>query len=204
MKRLFSLLVLATLALKTVAAEPLARLSTQDAQRLEAIVLSENLLDFAARAGSARAYLMAAELRLEYPVKRQGQDPGEFVRQTVERAVSLAPGDEFTMRWAERLEKLNRKVARNGPINTSLFEISLEPDNKLEMKLEPRRGQRWIALRNRDDGQPGAFRIRLLDPQGQLLTETTEPWISFESDQPVMQEILQTRARLARCLLIIE
>lgn len=64
-------------------------------------MLAENLQDFAQRSGSARAYLMAAELRLLYPVS--GEQGGD-VRSLLRQALSLAPNEPAVKAWASQLD----------------------------------------------------------------------------------------------------
>lgn len=75
------------------------------ARRLEAQVLADNLLDFAKRSGSARAYLMAAELRLLYPPTGE-LEVSPDIRPLLKQALALAPGEPSVKAWAGQLDRL--------------------------------------------------------------------------------------------------
>lgn len=107
-----ALLVLFLMSVLSLMSSPLwAQASgSQAARHLEAQVLAENLLDFARRSGSARAYLMAAELRLLYPPAEPERGPD--VRPLIEQALTLAPEEPTVKVWVGQLNRLARPSQR--------------------------------------------------------------------------------------------
>ena len=166
MRFLYSIL-LCLLLLGVGKADDTLALSKEDAKQLHAFLLRVELLNFGDRAKSASAYLMAAELFLDYP---PGEVPKERIVELAEKAQGLADGDEFLEAWVERILLRSSKIER-GLVNQ--FEekwISLEPGGihtlSGEYKAAWIRGERTeIQILDKDG--------RVLET-GQTLTATAE------------------------------
>lgn len=167
--------------------EPMGFLQKKDAERLEAFVLAENLVDFAARAGSARAYLMAAELRLLYPILGDGEK-GESVTSLLDRARQLAPNDPGVQDWATQLAKLARKSSR-GEAPWRRLDLRLGPDEAVRRQLPAGAGSRLVVLPGLP---PGAVRVSI-EVQGGKTWESIENGLYFEgSDRPSTLQLWNT------------
>lgn len=168
--------------------DPVGFLQKRDAERLEAFVLAENLVDFAARAGSARAYLMAAELRLLYPVQGDGEK-AEPVSALLERARALAPNDAGVQDWAGQLARLAAKAPR-GEAPWRRLDLRVGPDEAVRRSLPAASGPRLVVLPNL---APGAVQLSILEVSGAVRETTSEPGLYFEGgEQPVTLQILNT------------
>ena len=71
-KTVLTLILLGALAFSAGADEAL-RLNKEEAKQLHALLLVGELQDFGARASNPSAYLMAAELLLDYPSREQNR-----------------------------------------------------------------------------------------------------------------------------------
>lgn len=115
-------------------------LSQQDAEALQAFLLSSELLDFGRRTSSPKAYLMAAELMLDYPTV-------ELMKARIlvlcRRAREHGLEDLVVQRWAEQLELRLNKTTRNANSPFHLFEGTLEPDESVEFEGLYRAG--WVT-----------------------------------------------------------
>jgi hypothetical protein len=103
-------ILLGALAFCACADEAL-RLNKEEAKQLHALLLVGELQDFGARANNPSAYLMAAELLLDYPSREQNRSR---VSELCGQARVLGKDDELVQAWADRLETRLRKSAR-GP-----------------------------------------------------------------------------------------
>ena len=109
-KTLLLWMLVGALALCTHADEAL-RLNKEEAKQLHALLLVGELQDFGARANNPSAYLMAAELLLDYPSREQNRSR---VSELCGQARALGRNDELVQAWADRLETRLRKSDR-GP-----------------------------------------------------------------------------------------
>ncbi len=109
-KTLLIWMLLGVLTLCAWADEAL-RLDKEEAKQLHALLLVGELQDFGARANNPSAYLMAAELLLDYPSREQNRSR---VSELCGQARALGRNDELVQAWADRLETRLRKSDR-GP-----------------------------------------------------------------------------------------
>ena len=109
-KTVLTWIILGALAFSTGADEAL-RLNKEEAKQLHALLLVGELQDFGARANNPSAYLMAAELLLDYPSREQNRSR---VSELCGQARALGKDDELVQAWADRLETRLRKSVR-GP-----------------------------------------------------------------------------------------
>lgn len=151
-KTILSLLLAGSLVCGSFADEAL-RLSQEEAKQLHALILVGELQDFGARASNASAYLMAAELLLDYPSRRQNR---ARIARLCEQARGLGRSDELVQAWADRLETRLRKSIR-GPQSDFWEKIgTLEPAELFEVKGSYRGA--WL--------QGEGMRLQMLDTYG--------------------------------------
>ena len=117
-------ILLGVLALCACADEAL-RLNKEEAKQLHALLLVGELQDFGARASNPSAYLMAAELLLDYPSREQNRSR---VSELCGQARALGRDDELVQAWADRLETRLRKSVR-GPRTAFLERIGTLPSS---------------------------------------------------------------------------
>jgi hypothetical protein len=160
-------------------------LHEEDAKRLEAFVLAENLLDFAARANSARAYLMAAELRLLYPVTDPENQPAQSIQTLLARGQQLAPGDAAVQMWARQLSKLANKSPRGEGETWRRVDVHLEANQVYRQAFTTTSGERLVMLAK---SEPDIV-LTLRKPDGSVWERTSQPWLYFPGDQSFILEI---------------
>lgn len=184
------LVLIAVLLLATGLAhsEVSKRLSQDDAARLEAFVLTENLLDFAQRSNSPQAYLMAVQLMLKYPTIHDGRDSRKAVLELIERAQDLAPDDDSIQMWAERLTKLATKTSRSEQLVSRRQDFRLSKGERYDYTVAPKPGVRTVLLASPKVNTP-QFELYLWGTEGTLLGKSTEPGIKFESAEMVTVEV---------------
>lgn len=147
--------------LGAVRADETLRLSQEDAKQLHAFLLTGELLDFGDRTRSASAYLMAAELMLDYPT---GPVSKEKVVELCQQARKLINDDEFLLSWANRLElrvvKSSRGVASDFVTSQGVLEA----------------GEARIIRGSYDAGwiDSSTAELRLVDEQGDVLQRGSE------------------------------
>ena len=160
-------------------------LHEEDAKRLEAFVLAENLLDFAARASSARAYLMAAELRLLYPVTSVEGQPAESVQTLLARGRALAPTDAGVQLWAGQLSKLASKSPRGEGEPLTRLDIHLEAGSPYVRDFPAQSGdERLVMVANPTPGL-----VMTLKRGGEVVETTTEGWLYLPREEALTLEI---------------
>lgn len=118
-----------------------------EAERLEAHVLAENLRDFAARTGSARAYLMAAELTVLYPSKESETSTDLWLG----KACQLSPEEPVVRLWVEEL----RALAVDSP--ASVVRVESSPDFGHKWEESPTVAAVWI-LEQAKEAAVGSWR----------------------------------------------
>lgn len=175
-------------------------LSREDAARLEAFVLTENLLDFAARSNSPQAYLMAAQLMLEYPTVHEGQESRKMVQTLIERALKLAPEDEATRLWAQKLSRQANKTARGPRVVLERRDFHLEKDQVAREPIEA--GAQSLMLASPGLEKP-QLELVIKDSTGQVLTRTTNPWLTLEGEGPLTLEVRHLDSRPVKYSLLI-
>ena len=197
------------LCLFFVAAGPVAaqnrsaqNLSAADARRLEAFVLTENLIDFADRTKSPQAYLMAAQLLLKYPTSTDGRNPKPTILDWINKARKMAPTDESVAVWANELERAANKTERGSNEVLTRLDVRLMTDESFETTLEPKKTPRTVLLACRTV-KKGKFRLELLDLEGNVLKETDKAWLYFESETAVKIRLTQLGRRTADYTLLI-
>ncbi|MGE0488860.1 MAG: hypothetical protein AB7S38_06565 [Vulcanimicrobiota bacterium] len=145
-------------------------LSRQDAEQLHAFLLSGELLDFAHRCGSARSYLLAAQLRLDYPTKPF--EPGP-VLELCRQARAVMGDDSLARGWAEELENRARKHPRGAAGPLEAREGELPAGGSLTLAAQ------WMAVRG-----DGNFQLERLDPAGKVLERTAIGGELFLTTEP--------------------
>lgn len=154
-----SLLLVVSLICGTLSDEALD-LSREEAKQLHALLLVGELQDFGERAGNPSAYLMAAELLLDYPSREQNR--GRVTR-LCGHARALGRDDELVQAWADRLESRVKKSIR-GPRSNFLEVIgTLEGSQVLELPGSYRGV--WLH----DDG----LQLEMLDHQGKTVKDAS-------------------------------
>jgi hypothetical protein len=130
MKKSLVTLLMASALICGVVADEALRLSQEEAKQLHALILVGELQDFGARASSASAYLMAAELLLDYPSREQNRTR---VVELCGQARELERDDELVQAWADRLETRVNKSIR-GPRSDFLERVGLlEPSQSIDV-----------------------------------------------------------------------
>ena len=159
-KTLLSWILVGTLACGAQADEAL-RLNKEEAKQLHALLLVGELQDFGARANNPSAYLMAAELLLDYPSREQNRSR---VSELCAQARALGKDDELVQAWADRLETRLRKSVR-GPRTAFVERIgTLRPSAEFTV----RGGFRGAWLHG--DG----MRLEKLDGEGSPVDEISQ------------------------------
>jgi hypothetical protein len=159
-KALLSLFLAGSLVCGVMADEAL-RLSQEEAKQLHALILVGELQDFGARASNASAYLMAAELLLDYPSREQNRGR---VTLLCGQARVLGRDDDLVQAWADRLETRVKKSIR-GPRSDFLEVLgTLGPSGFLEMQGSYRGA--WI--------QGEGVRLELVDGEGEAVDQASD------------------------------
>ncbi|MCA9780651.1 MAG: hypothetical protein KC800_28210 [Candidatus Eremiobacteraeota bacterium] len=159
-KTLLSWILVGTLACGAQADEAL-RLNKEEAKQLHALILVGELQDFGARAKSPSAYLMAAELLLDYPSREQNRSR---VSELCGQARSLGRDDELVQAWADRLETRLRKSAR-GPKSEFVERIGILQPSEV-FAVDGRFRGVWLH----GDG----MRLEMLDARGESVDTVFE------------------------------
>ncbi len=110
MKKMFVRAMVLLFLITPGLADDKLRLSQEDAKQLHAFMLTTELLDFGDRAQSASAYLMAAELMLDYPT---GDLAKARILELCGQARRLFDDDPFLKSWVDRLELRAGKTSRD-------------------------------------------------------------------------------------------
>jgi hypothetical protein len=156
MKKMFlTALVMFQLA-TPLAADDALRLSQEDAKQLHAFLLTSELLDFGDRAQSASAYLMAAELMLDYPTGELGRSR---ILELCQRGRGLAGNDAFLHGWIERLELRAGKKPRD--LNSKFLVRVGRLEVGESMEFEGEFDAAWMV--------GDLLEMQLLDSDGQVL-----------------------------------
>lgn len=186
-KRLWSILVCLLLI------APLwADRAKRDAAHLQAFFLTGELLDYAARVNSPRAYLMAVELMLEHPVGslvESAREVGERSSQTLapvsrpdpaqllDKAAALNSSSSDIQGWTEELRRRLQegvRVAAQG-FAAGTFEIRAHTVHRLNPQFQANRLSHVIARSSGSD-----LRIQVQDRSGATLVEGINS-VSFQS-----------------------
>ncbi len=175
-------------------------LSREDAARLEAFVLTENLLDFAARSNSPQAYLMAAQLMLEYPTVHEGQESRKAVQTLIERALKLAPEDEAVRLWAQRLNQQANKTTRGPRVVLERRDFRLKKNQLAQEQIEAGAQSLMLASPGLENPQ---LELVIKNSTGQVLTRTTNPWLTLEGEGPLTLEVRHLDSRPVKYSLLI-
>lgn len=158
--------------------------AAQEAAHLQAFFLTGELLDYAQRVGSARAYLMAAELMLEHPVgvleepvRELGQEgssrilaprarptPADLIRQ----AQTLSAGKPGMREWAQELTKRAGDSVRVAAVDftTASFELAPKTSHQLNPQFQLGRLSRVVARSSHTD-----LLLKVIDRSGATLAQ---------------------------------
>lgn len=139
------------------------RLSKEEAKQLHALLLAGELQDFGDRANSPSAYLMAAELLLDYPTRER---PRTRVLDLCGQALELGARDDFLMMWAQRLKTRLAKTPR-APL-PNFIERSGTLQAQGSTVFEGSFSAGWVKKSN--------LTLELLDDQGRVLDSGSQVW----------------------------